>query len=1547
MSVNLLFVDTQNSDNLKFIDSNKPEIESGLNSAASEYSGLGKALNASEFGTGNFQSNNLNLTNNDKASIVLPNSWNADEISGNIFNILDYDGNFLNDTFDSGYDSNHWTSDTNDPSHVTFDWYNASSGTNDSIYMRFDGDGSSIMNTYYDWDYSLAIPRDQIPFAYWEISFRYRMLYDDYSWTKSTGGAYHSVFIDVNGNSQEFSLPKLDTLDKNVWYTESFVFQPEIYSFELPGTLSLIFERAIGAQPISPTGYLELYYDNITLTLSTIPRPHQINLTMIDETHNNTVPISDGVDYGQGSLNSQNTWEGNMSHYFSFSHNSSGNVIISSNLNVQASSSKKTTTQLGVEGSIFKVENNSLTQWSTYFTVNQPGSYSSGYYFNVSKPLNWVITEVIDPYLDNKVAQVLGTGYGNTTFSIPNSIITNGIWKFVAEAPNYVQDAKIYKKNEQDWTLNSTFYPSNKFKINASIDNTLISSPELTNGSLQIFYPNGTLYYEEISSVSSTGDLEFSEITLGAQNTSVGRYFASIRWNDYDTNISQVGYYELEFKVLHHTSLFAVDSYFEQIAGEPLLIKVNFTDIDLNVPIEFGEVIYQSYFGSGVMSYIGSGVYFSEIDTSGSPNGDYYFSINASKSFYKNQTTTDLIHLKLNSEPIKLVFTSRVINSTGNSYAMCRVDLEGEISGAPLSPANFSTDWDNGYSYMDYGNGTYDLNFSTNGLPLEGVIETYEIGIFVNKINYESISDSITLIVHPIATSAEANRTNIVSYINENFDIKVNYTIASNNALISGAECTVQWDSDYEIDNVTDGFVIKYYTTNLNIDAYNSLITLSKPGYEDALVNIVVIVNEQDVSIYLSINGDNVTQNEPIELSFEETINVTARVYADREHAFLTGGVLTMMSDHYEANLTEPQSTYYNLVEVIDGEYFDTGLSTIYLRFEKNNYTTTVFSFQFFIRAQNVNLTVRIDNELIPENHLIEKFNHQNITVSCRAFAEIEAIYLSGGSVVLITELNEISLSEDLDFWYNKTFTISSDLLSQGINYVYLKFDLSNYTTTTFSFQIYLRAQPISLDVRIDHQNFTENHLLTRDFNQNVSISCRAFADVEKIYLTGGTITLFIDTTEISLSENANYWYNGSFIISTDLFSLGFNNIYLRFEHENYTTTIFSIQLQVNQISINIRQIGFTNSLDMYSGDKKLISINLTELNSNKPIENATVTCNWRFGQYSFEYTGNGIYNLTLGPFTAIGTYPFNIIITPKENEYKVSQFSFDIIISEKPVPNYLFLIIIISLIAVVGILGVLSLRSYVILPRKRRKQQLIAEKTQGYKDIRNIEAIIISSKQSGMTLYNKTFSILDEDYITGFSGFIQAITILGKQYTKAGEKVESEDELMKTTNEIKELDFNFFHSLICDHEQIRLILLLREKSSEQLRQEIEHLARDLYKECEDLIVGFLGNLKAVRAPFEEVIDRHLAFYYKGPFTLNKNEKYQLLKLSGDLSNLELRVLNVLESQSKYNKQFLLNVLFTSLLQNVDQDSLIIAIESLIAHELIIPQSQKYSLYLN
>ncbi|MCJ7651760.1 MAG: hypothetical protein MUP85_24410, partial [Candidatus Lokiarchaeota archaeon] len=59
-----------------------------------------------------------------------------------------------------------------------------------------------------------------------------------------------------------------------------------------------------------------------------------------------------------------------------------------------------------------------------------------------------------------------------------------------------------------------------------------------------------------------------------------------------------------------------------------------------------------------------------------------------------------------------------------------------------------------------------------------------------------------------------------------------------------------------------------------------------------------------------------------------------------------------------------------------------------------------------------------------------------------------------------------------------------------------------------------------------------------------------------------------------------------------------------------------------------------------------------------------------------------------------LGTHRFNMIITPEESSYKTTEFSFLIIISEKPLPDYVFWIVFIGLILVIGILGSFSLRS-------------------------------------------------------------------------------------------------------------------------------------------------------------------------------------------------------------------------------------------------------------
>ena len=128
-----------------------------------------------------------------------------------------------------------------------------------------------------------------------------------------------------------------------------------------------------------------------------------------------------------------------------------------------------------------------------------------------------------------------------------------------------------------------------------------------------------------------------------------GEYLIEVSWrnNINPLGLYQVGYANLTFILWHHTNLTTLTSYYELVAGEPLLLKVNYSDIDSNTDIDFANVWFNSSYGlSGSMAYQGLGTYFVDLDTSSLGLGDYYFSFNASKSFFENQSRINICEIK-------------------------------------------------------------------------------------------------------------------------------------------------------------------------------------------------------------------------------------------------------------------------------------------------------------------------------------------------------------------------------------------------------------------------------------------------------------------------------------------------------------------------------------------------------------------------------------------------------------------------------------------------------------------------------------------------------------------------------------------------------------------------------------------------------------------------------------------------------------------------------------------------------------------------------------
>ncbi|MBY8989009.1 MAG: hypothetical protein KGD61_11195, partial [Candidatus Lokiarchaeota archaeon] len=697
----------------------------------------------------------------------------------------------------------------------------------------------------------------------------------------------------------------------------------------------------------------------------------------------------------------------------------------------------------------------------------------------------------------------------------------------------------------------------------------------------------------------------------------------------------------------------------------------------------------------------------------------------------------------------------------------------------------------------------------------------------------------ITLLVHPLSTVAYVN-TSLVSVNSNNVvNLKVNYTKESSSEIITGSNCSLTWQSSYMITPVADGFNIKLYTAGLAVDYYTALIKLEKAGYEDAFESVTVIIIEQDVNLTVTINSEGISENFLIDSFFQQTVNISARVYALIDHEFLSGGVVTILSNNFQNNLTESPSTYFSTSMILDGANFDSGINTIFLRFEQANYTTKIFPFQLFIRAQNVNLSAQINHKEVPENYL-----------------------------------------------------------------------------------------------------------LAQSFNEEFQISCKAFADIEGVFLSGGNITFINGEYEIELLETADYWFNQTILISTSFFTLGPNYAYIRFQQNNYTTTIFALQILVDQLEIEVEILNFEGIVSGAPGDTVTIRLNLTEIGSSTFIENATVFYSWTFGLGYFDYVGSGIYELKLNLPTGLGgNYDFELVISKEGIIYETKVFSFFVAITQVEGPNLLIWIIIIGLIALSGVFGVMSLRSYVILPKRRQREADLLDTVQVFKDVRNIRAVILIQRDSGLPIYSEEIAMEKDQDRFLISGFIQAITAFSEAFVaeefRSSKKLATDYEYLRT---IIDLDFKFFQLLVCDFETVRVLLILKEEASEQLKKQLYILATALHSRFGEDFKNFSGTLGKIDKELQKLLYQLLFLHYNMSFEVTPNKDYlQSIIESGDLTKLETRLINVISAMTKLNKRFTLRSA-TAQIEEKNEDLVLEALNTLVARKIIIsPYSQEIS----
>ena len=201
-----------------------------------------------------------------------------------------------------------------------------------------------------------------------------------------------------------------------------------------------------------------------------------------------------------------------------------------------------------------------------------------------------------------------------------------------------------------------------------------------------------------------------------------------------------------------------------------------------------------------------------------------------------------------------------------------------------------------------------------------------------------------------------------------------------------------------QIISIVSFSIFSISSTNFSAGLNFVYIRFELENYQIKNYGFQLLISEQTVNISTFINSQEIAEHSIEELTFKEKINISARVYANGEKVYLSGANITFISDNYRKDLTERTFPWYNTSIEISGSYFNPGINYAYIKFQLENYTTDIFSFQFLIKAQKLNLTVLINSDEIVENYLLELSFNDEFSISAQSYALSEKIYgMKGG----------------------------------------------------------------------------------------------------------------------------------------------------------------------------------------------------------------------------------------------------------------------------------------------------------------------------------------------------------------------------------------------------------------------------------------------------------------------------------------------------------------------------------------------------------------------
>ncbi|NHI94316.1 MAG: hypothetical protein EAX96_17625, partial [Candidatus Lokiarchaeota archaeon] len=870
-----------------------------------------------------------------------------------------------------------------------------------------------------------------------------------------------------------------------------------------------------------------------------------------------------------------------------------------------------------------------------------------------------------------------------------------------------------------------------------------------------------------------------------------------------------------------------------------------------------------------------------------------------------NKTKLDILSLASN---ISLIYNSTDVNA--GEYAYAYFNFTDNETGNTILNAEYelknSTDgsiWTKSYTLSYYSNGTYRIRLSTVGL--ESAI-FHNVTIFVWGRVHDNSTLNITFRIYGGATNVsilsglvEEGIYQVITsnlYVNATVSFRIHYQTNDSAYPIEDAFVEAEdWvgvpltysdlgGGDYEV------FI---HSTNLHVNNYTMTFIIQAIGYDSAKLQIKVPVLEIPTQIDVPPEYQNLEKysDEQFDViiiyydsyhyeSIEDAVpedggNVTYQLLSNNE----TMDRITSLAGLYKATikLSEisgiQENTYYNIsiaAKAIDFQLAQANIS-IFIK-PKINTSLNLINPPIQVLAGNelklhANLTLQ-DGTPIPNVIVTFQINYSQSGIS----EKVEYTNQSGIATVEITPEK-----------INDNFTI---LLMYSGNISYNEVNSSNYFI-----DIIILASNICLLV--------PSEIMAGD----------EFEICANLTLVDGTpikneLVIFAVTSNPGGTINYQVYTNGSGIAILDISTYqGLDNLSIQVLYEG-NETINAVNSLVENVMVifyqSILSVDVIN--EILEGQTLEIIIYLKFLANNSPIIGEQVQCNLVFGGLG---TSN-IYYGTISPdgyalirvLVPIGARSISINVTYSGKSHistatlptiiQVNVITIlDIIIRYSPI----WIPLIIAAIAIP-----LTIKYGIMRPRYKKKLSKWKLTESKFTDLANLEFLLVNIRENGLNIFNYSFQGSEINFEL-LGGFFTAITMFQRELMLDDKKdVQKSDHF--------ELNYQNFKIYVKNYEEVMCVLITSQNPSEDVKVASNMFIKTFYKQFQDNVKSFDGNLKIFQTANEHV-EQYFELQLTYPHIVNPLFKGRVRRLN----NLEMVIYRAATAIFVQNRYFFIPTL--------------------------------------